>query len=295
MIERDQCESEPSLPPDRPSLTRRRRRAAIALAVRDLRVAFGAVNVVDGVDLDVRVGEVVGLIGSNGAGKSTVMNAIGGFVPSTGRVELFGQDLSGVSPSARARLGLGRTFQGAESFGDLTVRETVQVALHARQRADLFSVMVGLPRAGRIERATRAEADEIIAFLGLGASTGQFVNELSTGTRRILELACLLASKARVLCLDEPTAGIAQRESEAFGPLMLQVRQELDASMLVIEHDLPVIMAISDRLYCLETGRIISEGPPDEVRHDPAVIASYLGTDDLVVERSGDRSEDAGR
>ena len=148
---------------------------------------------VDGVDLDVRAGEVVGLIGSNGAGKSTVMNAVGGFVPSTGRVEVFGQDLFGVSPSARARQGLGRTFQGAESFGDLTVRETVQVALHTRQRADLFSVMVGLPRAGRIERATRAEADEILGFLGLGASTGQFVSELSTGTRRILELACLLA------------------------------------------------------------------------------------------------------
>ena len=98
-----------------------------------------------------------------------------------------------------------------------------------------------------------------------------------------------------MLCLDEPTAGIAQRESEAFGPLILRVREELDASLLVIEHDLAVVMAISDRLYCLETGRIIGEGPPERVRRDPAVVASYLGTDDLVVERSGNRSEDAGR
>jgi ABC-type branched-subunit amino acid transport system ATPase component len=137
------------------------------------------------------------------------------------------------------------------------------------------------------QRTVRAEADEVIAFLGLGGFVDRFVNELSTGTRRVVELACLMASGARVLCLDEPTAGIAQRESEAFGPLVLRIRDELDASLLVIEHDMPVVMGISDRVYCLEAGRMLCEGTPDEVRNDPLVIASYLGTDERAIRRSG--------
>ena len=127
----------------------------------------------------------------------------------------------------------------------------------------------------------------MIAFLGLGAFADRFINELSTGTRRIVELACLIASGASVLCLDEPTAGIAQRETEAFGPLILQLRDEMHASLLVIEHDMPVIMGISDRVYCLEAGRIICEGRPHEVRNNPDVIASYLGTDERAIQRSG--------
>ena len=114
----------------------------------------------------------------------------------------------------------------------------------------------------------------------------RFVSELSTGMRRIVELACLLATDAKMLCLDEPTAGIAQREAEAFGPLLLRVRQELDASMLVIEHDMPLVMSISDRIYCLEAGRVIASGPPGQVRQDPLVVASYLGTDAHAIERS---------
>ena len=176
-------------------------------------------------------------------------------------------------PPARARLGLGRSFQGATLFPDLNVRETVGLAVHG---------------VHGWQRATRAEADEIIDFLGLGRFRDKFINELSTGTRRIVELACLMASGARVLCLDEPTAGIAQRESEAFVPLILRIRAELDASLLVIEHDMPVVMAISDRVYCLEAGRIIAAASPDEVRNDPLVIASYLGTDPQAINRSGD-------
>ena len=250
----------------------------LAIEVRDLTVRFGNRIAVDGVDFDVHRGEIVGLIGSNGAGKSTVMNAIGGFVPHAGRVEVLGQDVRGLSPARRARLGLGRTFQSADLFGDLDVRETVALALESRASASLASIALGLPRGRRVERAKQARADEIIAFLGLGDFSSRFVNELSTGTRRILELACLIASGARVLCLDEPTAGLAQREAEAFVPLIVEIRRELEASVLVIEHDMAVVMGISDRLYCLEAGHLISEGTPDQVRADPLVIASYLGS-----------------
>jgi ABC-type branched-subunit amino acid transport system ATPase component len=234
----------------------------------------------------VRRGEVLGLIGANGAGKSTLMNAVGGFVASTGRIEVLGHEVQGQAAHRRAALGLGRTFQDAALFADLSVRETVQTAVESRAHARFATVALGLPRAGRAERAKRAHADEILDFLGMGAYGERFVSELSTGMRRIVELACLLATDAKMLCLDEPTAGIAQREAEAFGPLLLRIRQELDASMLVIEHDMPLVMSISDRITCLEAGRVICTGPPDEVRNDPLVVASYLGTDATAIDRS---------
>ena len=259
---------------------------AVVLAAEDVTVRFGVRTVVDRVSFEVRRGEVHGLIGANGAGKSTLMNAIGGFVPASGTVEVLGRPAQGLAPARRAGLGLGRTFQDAVLFPDLTVRETVQVAVEARARARFASVALGLPAARRAERAKRAHADDVLDFLGLGPYGERFVSEMSTGMRRIVELACLLASDARVLCLDEPTAGVAQREAEAFGPLLLRIRRELDASMLVIEHDMPLVMSISDRITCLEAGAVISSGPPAEVREDPRVVASYLGTDPRAIERS---------
>jgi ABC-type branched-subunit amino acid transport system ATPase component len=249
-------------------------------------VRFGGRVAVDDVAIRVGAHEVVGLVGSNGAGKTTLMNAIGGFVPAGGRVELLGKDVTDLAPERRARLGLGRTFQAARLFGDLTVRETLQLALEARHRTGFISTALFLPRGFRVDRQQRAEADEIIGFLGLGRYAERFCSELSTGTRRIVELGALLALDARVLCLDEPTAGVAQRETEAFAPLLLRIRAELDASLIVIEHDMPLIMSISDRVYCLEAGRVIAEGSPDEVRDNPDVVASFLGTDQRAIDRS---------
>ncbi len=261
-------------------------REPATLAVRDVSVRFGGVAAVSHVSLDIGDGEIVGLIGTNGAGKSTLMNAIGGYVNSTGHVELLGRDVSSQTPSERARLGLGRTFQAATLFPELTVRETVQVALEARGRTGLVSTALHSPLAARRERARASEADELIGFLGLGRYANSSISELSTGTRRIVELAGLFAVNARVLCLDEPTAGVAQRESEAFGDLLVGVRKELDASILIIEHDMPMIMSVSDRVYCLELGQVIAEGSPDEVRNDPLVVSSYLGTDERAIARS---------
>ncbi len=261
-------------------------RAEATLEVENIEVQFGGIRAVDGVSLHVGHNETIGLIGTNGAGKSTLMNAIGGFVPSSGSVMLSGRELRRMSSSQRARQGLGRTFQAATLFPELTVNEAVLVALEARGRTGVLSTALHLPHAARSERAKRSDAAELIDFLGLGRYADMHISNLSTGTRRIVELAGLLALDARVLCLDEPTAGVAQRESEVFGPLLTSIRDELDASILIIEHDMPMIMSISDRVYCLEMGSVIAEGLPEQVRNDPMVIASYLGTDQRAIERS---------
>ena len=247
--------------------------ADVVLAATDVVVRFGGNVAVDGASVELHQGEVLGLIGANGAGKSTLLNAIGGFVPARGRIELEGVDVTGLPAPRRARRGLGRTFQAAPLFPTLTVSETILVALEARGRAS--------------ERAKRADATDLLDLVGLGGYADKTVAELSTGLRRIVELACLLALDARVLCLDEPTAGIAQRETEALGPLLQRVALDLGASMIVIEHDMPFIRSISHRLVCLEAGRVIAEGDPASVCADPRVIASYLGTDDRAIARSG--------
>ncbi len=256
------------------------------LSTTGLTVQFGGILAVDSVSFRAAAGEVVGLIGTNGAGKSTLLNAIGGYVPSRGIIELLGRDISKLPAHRRSHLGLGRTFQAATLFPELTVRETVQLALEARHRTAFWGSLLWLPHATRSERSKRSEAAELIDFLGLGRYADRFIAELSTGTRRIVELAAVLAVAPRVVCLDEPTAGVAQREAEAFGPLIKRVQQELDATLIVVEHDLPLILAISNRVYCMEAGAVIAEGVPEAVRSDPLVISSYLGTDERATRRS---------
>ncbi len=286
-------EQKATVRPTYPAVTRRRAEEPApnmgpVLAVSDLGVRFGGIVAVDGAALAVQSGEIVGLIGANGAGKSTLMNAIGGFVPATGSVSLLGEEVAGKSAGYRASLGLGRTFQAATLFPELTVNETLLVALEAKNRTTMVSTALGLPRARRHSRAALAEVGELVEFLGLGAYRDHYVSDLSTGTRRVVELAGLVALEAKVLCLDEPTAGLAQRETEAFGPLITTIKRELAASVLVIEHDMPLIMSISERVYCFEAGRVIAEGNPTDIRNDPRVIASYLGTDERAITRSGE-------
>ena len=182
---------------------------------------------------------------------------------------------------------MGRAFQNARGFGGLTVRETVMVALEGRERSLLIPSLLALPPSPFAERRKRKQADEIIAYLGLGRYADNLLSELSTGTRRIVELASLLALDARLILLDEPTAGVAQKETEAFGPLIKTIQRDLGSSILIIEHDMPMVMSISDRIYCLEAGQVIAEGTPLEVRENPMVIASYLGTDERAINRSG--------
>ncbi|MGH9186768.1 MAG: ATP-binding cassette domain-containing protein, partial [Acidimicrobiales bacterium] len=263
-----------------------------ALAVSDLTVRFGGVDALRQVGVAVGPREVVGIIGSNGAGKTTLLDACSGFVDvDTGSVRLDGDDITGQRAAARATRGLGRSFQGARLFPALTVTETIALALerHIDVR-EPFACALALPATRRSEEAVRRRVDELVEQLQLGRYRNAFVAELSTGTRRIVELACAMAHRPTVLLLDEPSAGLAQRETEALGGVLTDLRRELGAALVIVEHDIPLVSGIADRLICLHLGRVLAEGPPDQVLANPAVVASYLGTDDASVARSGARA-----
>jgi ABC-type branched-subunit amino acid transport system ATPase component/predicted MFS family arabinose efflux permease len=255
-------------------------RTPVGLTATGLSVRFGGVIAVDDVSLTVAPGEVVGLIGPNGAGKTTLFDLLSGHTPAAdGTVTLGDRVISGRSPAARARAGLGRSFQDSRLFPSLTVEEAIAVALERWVDVrDPLNAMARTPAFVASEAAVAAEVDGLVDLLGLGAFRSKFVGELSTGSRRIVDLACVLAHRPDVVLLDEPSSGIAQREAEALGPLLLRIREALGASMVVIEHDMPLITSVSDRLVALDQGRVVTEGPPDDVLAHPDVVASYLGS-----------------
>jgi ABC-type branched-subunit amino acid transport system ATPase component len=259
------------------------------LRLDGLSVSFGGVHAVDGVSFDVGKGEIVGVIGPNGAGKTTLFDLISGFVAADdGRVLLRGRDVTGLRAPARARRGLGRSFQDARLFGSLTVEETIAAALERWVAVgDPLSAAFHLPNAIDSEFAVANRAAELIDLLGLGPYRSLFVGELSTGTRRIVDLACLLAHKPRAVLLDEPAAGIAQREVEQLPPLIRRIRDETGASVVIVEHDIPLVEQVADRLVAMDQGRVVAVGPPAEVLADPAVLRSYLGEDQAAINRSG--------
>jgi branched-chain amino acid transport system ATP-binding protein len=250
---------------------------------------FGGIHAVDGVDLTLRTGEILGLIGQNGAGKTTLFDCISGFLPTdAGTVTLQGQDVSRWAPHHRARAGLGRSFQEALLYPSLTTWETIAVAFerHLASR-EMVAAALRLPASYESEADVAARVDALIELMGLGAFRDKLLGELSSGSRRIVELACILAQDPSVVLLDEPSAGVAQRETEALGPLLRRVQAHTGCSMLVIEHDMPLIAAVSDEVVALELGQVIARGTPTEVLEHPRVIESYLGTSVAAVHRSG--------
>jgi branched-chain amino acid transport system ATP-binding protein len=254
------------------------------LRVAGVTCRYDGITALEDVSLELAEGEILGVIGANGAGKTTLFDVISGFVPSDrGTIELDGRDLVRLAPEERARAGLGRSFQDARLFPALTVAETVAVALelHVPVRDPLAAAM-HLPDVARSEAWVQRRVDELLNVLGLDAMADRFIDELSTGTRRIVDLACLLGQQARVVLLDEPSAGIAQRETEALAPLLRRLRDETGTSLIVIEHDLRLLSSIADRLVALDLGRVVAQGTPDDVLHDSQVVASYLGTADVV-------------
>jgi ABC-type branched-subunit amino acid transport system ATPase component/dipeptide/tripeptide permease len=259
------------------------------LQLDDITVRFGGITAVDHCSLTLHRGEVLGLIGPNGAGKTTIFDCVSGFVtPSGGRIRLEGDDITELSPDRRAWAGLGRSFQDARLVPSLTVAENIALGLerHLEHRDHLASAL-SLPGVLRLEDDVAWTVDDLVELMGLGAFRDKFARELSTGSRRIVDLAMCMAHDPRVLLLDEPSSGIAQAETEALGPLLQRIQAETGCSLLVIEHDMPLITSVSDRLVALELGHPIADGTPEEVTTDARVVSSYLGGDLAAIERSG--------
>ncbi|QCX27609.1 branched-chain amino acid ABC transporter permease/ATP-binding protein [Nocardioides jishulii] len=255
------------------------------LSIQQITKRFGGVVAADGVDFTVAQGEIVGIIGPNGAGKTTLFEMVAGFTtPDSGHVVFDGLDVTKATPEQRAVAGLVRSFQDAGLFPTMTVRETLMIAQERVAPTRLWWSLLGVKSA----EVTKGEAaDLLMERMGLSPYANRTIEELSTGTRRVVEIASLLTLNPRVLLLDEPSAGIAQSESDALGELLLGIRRELGTTMVVIEHDLPLLSSICDRMIAMNLGRVIASGTPDEVRNDPAVVRSYLGAESAAIHRSG--------
>ncbi len=265
------------------------------LGVRGISLRFGGNAALDDVNLRADHGEIVGIIGPNGAGKTTLFDVISGFLrPDGGHVELAGVDVTDRSAAARARLGLGRSFQDSRLFSALTVREALAVSLERFiQVGDPFNAVLRLPVQVRTEAAVARRVEDLIELLGLGRFAGSLVSELSTGSRRLVDLAAVLAHQPSVVLLDEPSSGVAQREVEAMIGLLRDVRTQLGATMLVVEHDIAFIAELADRLVAMDRGAVLVSGDPDTVLAAPEVGESFLGLDPLATSRSGPMEVDA--
>ena len=237
---------------------------------------YGGVTAVDSVSLDVYPGEIVGLIGPNGAGKTTLFEIISGFVrPEVGRVTFRGRDVTRLTPERRSRLGLARSFQSAALFPTLTLTESIMVAM---ERTTPSSVVEAFGRQTK-EHRREESARTLVRQFGLTRYADSLIGSLPTGTRRLAELACTVALDPTLILLDEPSAGIAHTETEHLATIIGAIRAELGITLVIIEHDLPMLTELCDRMVAMEVGAKIAEGAPTEVRAHPEVIASYVGAD----------------
>jgi ABC-type branched-subunit amino acid transport system ATPase component len=254
------------------------------LSVAGLSLAFGGVHALDDVSFDVERGSVTGIIGPNGAGKTTLFDCISGIrKPDAGRVDLRAADGTQVEliarrPWERNALGVARTFQNARLFSSVPIGEILRTVQHeAMTRSGFWRSVLGTAgaRADEIEVARRAE--EALELVGLTRHADKAPSELSTGMLRLTELAAVAVVRPKLLLLDEPASGIAQAETEALGPLLRRLADHLDATIVLIEHDMPLVMGISDTIVAMAEGAVVTSGPPDDVRRHPEVLRSYLG------------------
>jgi branched-chain amino acid transport system ATP-binding protein len=250
------------------------------LSVEDLSITFGGLAALSGLTIEVAEREIFALIGPNGAGKSTVFNIVTGlYRPSGGRVRFLGQDLLALAPHAIARRGIARTFQNTEVFRGLSVLDNVLVGRHAHLRGGALRGALGMRMVRREEAAARDTARALLERLGLAGVAGVEAGSLPLGLQKRLELARALASEPRLLLLDEPAGGLNTTETQTLMELIVRLREERGLTILVVEHDMELVMGISDRIAVLNDGRKIAEGKPSQIATDPAVVEAYLGSE----------------
>jgi ABC-type branched-subunit amino acid transport system ATPase component len=265
------------------------------LEVEDLSVSFGGLRAVDAVSFDAEPGSIVGLIGPNGSGKTTTLDAVSGNVRTEGgAVRVDGVDLGEYLPEERQAVGVVRSFQDCRLFPELTVLDVLLLCEDATEPVGVVSSTTGMPWARRSERRKLAAVGDVIGAFGLERFRHHRTSELSTGTRRVVDLASIVLADPRLLLLDEPTAGIAQREAEAFVPLLRRLREVSDCTIVLVEHDVPLVFALCSKVVVMEVGRVVASGSPEQVREDPAAVAAYLGASEEALAVSGPTAEMAG-